>query len=142
MAKNLFLVEDNDSDVLAIKKAFLKINPGLKIKTFITGDDVIKYFKFSEDDKNFIMPNLIILDYNLIGGSDGIDVLKFLKHIDSKFRVIPIVMLTTSNRMEEIEKAYSNYVNAYITKPCHDFDPVITEINKFFLEFAKNPVGD
>jgi two-component system response regulator len=59
--------------------------------------------------------NLVILDLNL-PKVNGMDVLKFLK-TNSKYRSIPVVILSTSADHETIETAYKNGADSYITKP-------------------------
>ena len=60
-------------------------------------------------------PDLILLDLNL-PGLDGCQVLKRIKS-DPFLRMIPVVILTTSNREEDILQTYQAGANTYITKP-------------------------
>ena len=60
-------------------------------------------------------PDLILLDLNL-PGLDGCQVLRRIKG-DPYLRMIPVVILTTSNREEDILQTYQAGANTYISKP-------------------------
>lgn len=59
---------------------------------------------------------MILLDINMPGGIDGLDVLRRLK-ADPEKRSIPIVMLTTTDDPREVERCYALGCNVYMTKP-------------------------
>lgn len=60
-------------------------------------------------------PDLILLDLNL-PGLDGWQVLDAIKS-DEGLRALPVVVLTTSRRDEDIAQAYQSGANSYIQKP-------------------------
>jgi len=79
------------------------------------------------------------LDLNL-PRRDGREVLAELK-ADPELRVIPVVVLTTSEAEEDILRSYSLHANAYVSKPV-DFDrfiDVIRQIDDFFVTVVKLP---
>ena len=60
---------------------------------------------------------------------------------DAELRVIPVVVLTTSEAEEDILRSYSLHANAYVSKPV-DFDrfiDVIRQIDDFFVTVVKLP---
>jgi CheY-like chemotaxis protein len=59
---------------------------------------------------------LLLLDINMPGGVDGVEVLRRLKS-DPDTRSIPVVMLTTTDDPREIDRCYELGCNAYVTKP-------------------------
>ncbi|HEY2734015.1 MAG TPA: response regulator, partial [Polyangiales bacterium] len=59
---------------------------------------------------------LLLLDINMPGDIDGLEVLRRLKS-DPNTRAIPIVMLTTTDDPREIDRCYELGCNAYVTKP-------------------------
>ena len=67
------------------------------------------------DKIKYPTPGLILLDLNM-PKKDGWEVLKELK-LHPKFKVIPVVVLTTSTMEEDISKTYDLGVSSYITKP-------------------------
>jgi len=71
---------------------------------------------------------------------DGREVLKEIKE-DPKLKCIPVVILTTSSTKEDINQAYSNHANCFITKPV-DFDQflkVVKSIEDFWLTGVRLP---
>jgi CheY-like chemotaxis protein len=82
------------------------------------------------DVNNFPRPGLILLDISLPKVS-GLEVLETLK-ADPDLRVIPIIMLTTSSREEEIAKSYASGANSYVTKPV-DFEEFVRKIKNIRL---------
>ncbi len=60
---------------------------------------------------------------------------------DPELRVIPVVILTTSQAEEDIVRSYALHANAYVTKPV-DFErfiEVIRQIDNFFITVVKLP---
>jgi CheY-like chemotaxis protein len=84
-------------------------------------------------------PGLILLDLNL-PRRDGLEVLAELK-ADPGLRVIPVVILTTSQAEEDILRSYALHANAYVSKPV-DFErfmDVIRQIDDFFVTVVELP---
>jgi len=88
------------------------------------------------------LPDLILLDLNLPKKSGG-EVLKEIKEND-KLKCIPVVVLTSSNREEDLVESYKNNANCYITKPLNldQLINVIREIIDFWLNIVKLPHRD
>jgi len=82
---------------------------------------------------------LILLDLNL-PRKDGRELLCDIK-TDQHLRRIPVVVLTTSQAQEDIQRAYSLYANCYICKPMQldDFTRIVKSIEDFWLSTAKLP---
>jgi CheY-like chemotaxis protein len=86
------------------------------------------------------MPDLILLDVNL-PKKNGHEVLMYIKK-DENLRRIPVIMLTTSSFKRDVNLAYENYANCYITKPIDvkEFVNVVTTIENFWISIVKLPV--
>jgi CheY-like chemotaxis protein len=86
------------------------------------------------------MPELILLDVNL-PKKNGHEVLTYIKK-DENLRRIPVIMLTTSSFKRDVNLAYENYANCYITKPIDvkEFVNVVTTIENFWISIVKLPV--
>jgi len=78
-------------------------------------------------------PQLVLLDLKL-PKIDGIEILKKLKQTP-RLRSIPVVVLTTSAREEEIKKIHALGANSYITKP-GDFRKFIEEIKGIITQWT------
>ena len=84
-------------------------------------------------------PDLILLDLNL-PKKDGREVLGEIKG-DPALRVIPVVVLTTSEEEQDVLRAYDLNANCYITKPFrfNQFMDVVRAIGSFWLTIVKLP---
>jgi DNA-binding response OmpR family regulator len=114
----ILLVEDNQDDIELTKRAFEKEKFSNPIKIIKDGQEALDYFKnicslrnCHEED----FPGLILLDINLPKVS-GIELLKYIKNT-SKLKRVPVVILTTSKRDEDIIASYDLGVNSYLQKP-------------------------
>jgi two-component system, chemotaxis family, response regulator Rcp1 len=87
-------------------------------------------------------PDLILLDLNL-PRMDGREVLAHIKE-DASLKMIPTVILTTSDSEVDIVKSYQLAANCYLTKPVQlpAFESLVKSINDFWLTKAKLPPQD
>ena len=60
---------------------------------------------------------------------------------DPRLRVIPVVILTTSQAEEDILRSYALHANAYVSKPVdfEQFMDVIRQIDNFFITVVELP---
>ena len=84
-------------------------------------------------------PGLVLLDVNLpkVGGHE---VLRRIK-ADDGLRAIPVIMLTTSDREEEVAASYLAGVNSFVTKPVHfkDFIERIKSVKGYWIVTNRLP---
>ena len=136
---DVLLVEDDPGDVLMTREAFehYKIRNQLHVVT--DGEQALQFLHRSGDYARAPRPGLILLDLNL-PRRDGLEVLADLK-ADPGLRVIPVVILTTSQAEEDILRSYSLHANAYVSKPVdfEHFMDVIRQIDNFFLTVVELP---
>jgi CheY-like chemotaxis protein len=136
---DILLVEDDPGDVLMTREALEhnKIRNNLHVVS--DGVEAMQFVRRQAPFENVPRPGLILLDLNL-PRKNGQEVLAELKE-SPDFRVIPVVILTTSEAEEDIVRSYNLHANAYITKPV-DFDRfvgVVRQIDDFFLTVVKLP---
>jgi CheY-like chemotaxis protein len=136
---DVLLVEDDPGDVLMTREAFehYKIRNQLHVVT--DGEQALQFLHRTGDYARAPRPGLILLDLNL-PRRDGLEVLADLK-ADPGLRVIPVVILTTSQAEEDILRSYSLHANAYVSKPVdfEHFMDVIRQIDNFFLTVVELP---
>ncbi len=106
MAKKIIVVDD-DPFILAVVEKFLKIK-GFQV---LTTTDPELAFRMAEKEK----PNLLISDVAM-PGMDGFTLLKSLKQ-DNATKNIPLMLLTATDRIADVEKGFSCGAQAYLLKP-------------------------
>jgi CheY-like chemotaxis protein len=136
---DVLLVEDDAGDVLMTREAFehYKIRNTLHVVT--DGEQAVQFVRREGEFADAPRPGLIMLDLNL-PRRDGLQVLAEIK-ADPELRLIPVVILTTSQAEEDIVRSYALHANAYVTKPV-DFErfiEVIRQIDNFFITVVKLP---
>jgi CheY-like chemotaxis protein len=136
-AVHVLLVEDDPGDVLMTREAFghYKLRNVLHVVT--DGEQALQFLRRTGEYAGAPRPGLILLDLNL-PRRDGLEVLAELK-ADPELKVIPVVILTTSQAHEDILRSYALHANAYVSKPV-DFErfmDVIRQIDNFFVTVVK-----
>lgn len=132
---NILLIQDNDGDVVLAERVFKRIQAPVQISVINDGLQAYKMFKQQSQPLQPI-PHLILLDLNLPGIS-GMQVLKAIKN-NPKYKIIPVIILTTSKRQVQIKQAYQNHANTYIAKPIDilQFQQLLMAINQYWLIHA------
>jgi CheY-like chemotaxis protein len=136
-AMHVLLVEDDPGDVLMTREAFEyhKLRNVLDVVT--DGEQALQFLRRSGDYADAPRPGLILLDLNL-PRVDGLEVLAEIK-ADPVLKVIPVVILTTSQAQQDVLRSYALHANAYVSKPV-DFErfmEAIRQIDNFFVTLVK-----
>jgi len=138
--KNIILiVDDDDDDVFSIQDALSKIN-GIEIRNVDDGEKFLRYLKREEEfEEDSPTPSLVLLDINM-PKKNGFEVLEEIKQ-NHDFKTIPIILFTSSNNEDDIERGYKLGVNSYIAKPTHltDFEDLLENVTKYWFGFVKLP---
>ena len=136
---DVLLVEDDPGDVLMTREAFEQHKIRNQLHVVNDGEQAMQFLHRTGDYASAPRPGLILLDLNL-PRRDGLEVLAELKE-DPLLRVIPVVILTTSQAEEDILRSYALHANAYVSKPV-DFErfmDVIRQIDNFFITVVELP---
>jgi two-component system response regulator len=121
----ILLVEDNARDMDLTLRALKRHNLANKVTVARDGAEALALIFGDAPDLESPTagkPSLILLDLKL-PKVDGLEVLKQIK-ADARTRIIPVVVLTSSNQERDIVESYQLGVNSYIVKPV-DFDKFI-----------------
>lgn len=110
---NILLVEDDDGDAKAIRRAFAKAKIGNPLIRFQNGVDALAYLK-GETEQTPPRQYVVLSDLNMPRMS-GIEFLEALRN-DPRLRSTLFFVLTTSNDERDISAAYFNNVAGYILK--------------------------
>jgi CheY-like chemotaxis protein len=111
----ILLVEDNSQDAFLVTEALEEQEFIAKIHHVEDGAKAILFLKKLPPYENEEQPNLILMDINM-PIMNGHEALKKIKSIP-EIKHIPVLMLTTSSRNEDILKAYREQTSSYIVKP-------------------------
>ena len=114
---HILLIEDSRADAKIIERALREGEIAHRLTVIPDGRHALDYL-FSlrdEPDPSDHEPDLILLDLNL-PGLDGCQVLSRIK-ADPDLRIIPVIILTTSHRDEDVLQTYQAGANTYISKP-------------------------
>jgi len=131
---HILLVEDNEGDIILTLDAFEESKLGNEVSVARNGKEALEFLFHKGNFVNAKKPDLVLLDINL-PFFNGIEILEKIKTNDD-LKKIPVIMLTTSNRPEDIKNAYNNHCNGYIEKPLEmeKFLSVILKIEEFWLQ--------
>ena len=140
-AIKLLLVEDNPDDVEIAIRALHKSRQINDIRVVRDGEEALRLLlREGDQDIEPFRPDLILLDLNLPKVS-GFDVLERIKTSDG-LSSIPVIVLTVSEREEDIARAYQLGANTYITKPVDfvKFTHAIDTLWEYWMVIAKLPL--
>ena len=139
---DILLVEDNPDDARLVMRELKRNNLGNNIFHLPDGVQALDFLfardKFSDrkvDDK----PRLILLDLKM-PKVDGLQVLEAVRN-DERTKLIPVVIMTSSNEEKDIVNSYSLGVNAYVVKPVgfDNFSKAVIELGMFWMVVNKPP---
>lgn len=135
----ILLIEDSPSDANLTIREFSKAKIANNLHWVEDGETAMEYLRQQGDFAHAPRPDLILLDLNL-PGMDGREVLAEVKS-DISLKLIPIVILTTSNDEQDILRSYNLNANCYVTKPIdiEQFIHIVHLINEFWLAAVMLP---
>ena len=140
----ILLVEDNPADIKITERALRESALPVQLIVARDGQEAMDYLQqnaASSADGAWRRPDLILLDLNLPRLS-GHEVLRKIRSMPD-FQTVPVILLTTSKRDEDVQEVYAAGANTYIEKPA-DFDrfiEVLRTIKRYWLDMALLPPG-
>lgn len=134
----ILLVEDNPADEALTLRALMKNKILNQITVARDGSEALEHL-FGDANAHQELPALIILDLKL-PKLDGFEVLRRIRAYE-RTRLIPIVILTSSNEEEDILFSYQAGANAYVRKQVNytDFVATIGTLGVFWLLISEPP---
>lgn len=142
--KAILLVEDNPDDELLTLEALEANRVGNKVIVARNGVEALD-FLFGEGayaGRDVMdLPAVVLLDLKL-PKIDGLEVLRRIR-ADERIRLLPVVILTSSNEEEDRIKGYSLGANSYVRKPV-DFDEFVKaagQLGLYWLLLNQPPRG-
>lgn len=131
-------VEDNPADVRLIKEGVAAAGVELALTVYNSGRTAADQFRAIDAETPADHADLILLDLNLPGAS-GLELLTLVR-TETPFPGVPVVIISSSESRDDINRAYEHAANAYVTKPT-DPDNYIDMIDatiEFWITTAAN----
>ena len=134
----VLVVEDNPNDVAIVKRAMRKSDVKSELYFARDGAEALDFLYQQGDFEDAPRPDLILLDLNL-PKIKGLEVLTKIK-ADEHLRRLPVIVLTISEREEDMVKAYDSGAASYMTKPVDskDFERLIQTVQDYW-QIARVP---
>ena len=140
----ILLVEDNPNDaelaILAIRQAkftgrIAHVDDGVKALDYLNGTGSYS------DRAGARPPRVVFLDLKL-PRIDGIEVLKRVKGAEN-LRAIPVVMLTSSQELSDVDECYRLGVNSYVVKPVNfdEYQSMISGLVSYWTRLNQAPMS-
>lgn len=135
----ILLVEDNEGDARLALEALKEGKVSNNLYHVKDGVEAMTFLRQQGEYAGMPLPDLILLDLNL-PRKDGREVLAEIKE-DPELRMIPVVILTTSQAERDLAETYGLHANAFVTKPLDldRFVEVVQAIENFWFAIVKLP---
>ncbi len=131
MRRNILMVDDNPGDIRLVREAF-GAGPRVAIHEAEDAAHAIEFLENNDCD-------LVLLDLSLPRTS-GHELLADIRSREP-LRALPVVVFSTSDSSDDIERAYAAHANCYVTKPgeLDRFLETFRRIEQFWFETARLP---
>ena len=138
----ILVAEDVENDIVLIRRAFERArikNPLLVVRD---GEEVVRYLegagRFSNREQ-YPFPDLLLLDLKM-PRMDGFEVLQWIRD-HSQFKKLRVVVLTSSQDIYDVNKAYQMGASSFLVKPLEfdNYTALATTMARFWLEYSRTP---
>ncbi|MCW3080555.1 response regulator [Segetibacter sp.] len=131
----ILIADDDTDDVQLTKECFLENKISIQINEVYDGQLLMDHLKAHA--KN--LPHLILLDLNM-PRKGGFEALEEIKNSET-LRKIPVVIFSTSEAQQDVEKAYDLGASCFISKPNNfqEWCDKMHKIGKFWVECVRLP---
>lgn len=117
----ILMVDDDRHDIFLTQRAFDQLDWQGQFESVAGGDELYAYLGFTKDDSaqqtavSGTLPDVLLLDLNM-PRINGFEILNRIRKSE-RFAHLPVIILSTSESPEDIQKAYRLGANSFITKP-------------------------
>lgn len=116
--QTILVVEDDENDATFIRRAFAKAGVTNPVRWVQNGEEAVAYLKgespFTDREAN-PFPRVIITDLKM-PQMDGLQLLRWMAQ-NPKYRVVPIIVFTSSTAQSDVNQAFNCGAGAYVVKP-------------------------
>jgi len=138
----VLIAEDNENDIAMLQRAFHQASVIAPIQYVTDGEQAIAYLKgegrFAHRDE-FPLPDLLLLDLKM-PRKNGFDVLEWL-HTQPSLSHLRVVVLTTSEALRDVNRAYALGAASFLTKPVNfvEFKDTIQAMYNYWVAYNRRP---
>ena len=134
-AKQILLVEDDPDHELLTIRALKKANIANIVRVARDGEEALTMLLAADA----VLPQVVLLDLKL-PKLDGVEVLRQIR-ANAVTRLLPIVVLTSSDEERDVIRSYELGVNSYIRKPVNfaDFAEATRQLGMYWLVLNECP---
>ena len=141
-SKSILLVEDNPQDEILILRALRRANLANPVDVARDGQQALDYlFRQGEyvNREGANLPTVVLLDIGLPRLS-GLEVLERLR-ADVRTKLLPVVMLTSSDEERDRLKSYESGANSFVRKPMDfgEFAETVARLGVYWLATNESP---
>lgn len=114
--RSILLVEDNQTNVLLIRRAIGKVERNIQIQAVENGEAAVHYLQAKRTQSSSeVMPDLVLTDIKM-PRMNGMELLAWIKQ-QPEWANLPVVILSSSGDPEEIDQAMELGATSYIIRP-------------------------
>ena len=137
--KRILLVEDNPSDIGLTRRALEKAHVSNELVVAEDGQEALDYLAAMQGQGDVELPALVLLDLKL-PKVDGLEVLRRIR-ADERTKLLPVVILTSSDEHKDVVESYNLGANAYVKKPVDfaQFYDAIRHLGLFWVILNEPP---
>jgi len=141
-SRTILLVEDNPDDIELTLRAFEKSNLADEIVVVRDGSEALDYLFATGRHRArnpSLAPEVVLLDLKL-PKFDGFEVLKRIR-ADDRTRRLPVVILTSSNEEQDVQRSYDLGANSFVRKPVNfeEFLEAAQQLSLYWLGLNEPP---
>lgn len=136
---DILVVEDNDDDVVLIQEAFSEAKVINRLAFVRDGEEAMAYLRKQGAYATAPMPGMVLSDINM-PKKNGFEMLADIK-ADPRLRAVLVIMLTVSDRQEDIVRSFEQGACSYIRKPVTltSFVAVVKEFERYWSLVSRVP---
>jgi CheY-like chemotaxis protein len=134
----ILLVEDSPHDAELTLRALRKRGLANSVVHAKDGQEALDWLHGSDESAARPQPRVVLLDLKL-PKVDGLEVLRAIR-ADERTRLLPVVVMTSSEEQRDVVESYNLGVNSYVVKPV-DFDrfsAAVSELGHYWLLINKD----
>mgnify|MGYP000854670873 CR=1 FL=1 len=143
--KFVLLVEDSPDDVELILRALSRSYTTVEVIVAHDGVEALSFLfgtgAYAERNMS-VMPAVVFLDLKL-PRINGFEVLERIRS-DERTKLLPVVILTSSNEEKDLIRSYELGANSYVCKPVDftEFSDVIRQLGSYWLFLNESPMEE